>query len=72
MAENQQHTDIQVLGRDTIVRLLPNRIKNSHKGTYGRVLNIAGSCQYQGAAYLSSVSSPLSDDAILSSFINGL
>ena len=57
MTDNQQHTDIQVLGRDTIVRLLPNRIKNSHKGTYGRVLNIAGSCQYQGAAYLSSVSS---------------
>ena len=36
---------------------LPKRKNDSHKGTYGHVLNIAGSCQYQGAAYLSSISS---------------
>ena len=53
----QQLADIQVLGKDIILNLLPKRIENSHKGTYGHVLNIAGSCQYQGAAYLSSVSS---------------
>ncbi|MBQ8635294.1 NAD(P)H-hydrate dehydratase [bacterium] len=53
----QQLADIQVLGKDIILNLLPKRIQNSHKGTYGHVLNIAGSCQYQGAAYLSSVSS---------------
>lgn len=35
---------------------LPNRPKNSNKGTFGKVLNIAGSWNYQGAAYLSSVS----------------
>lgn len=35
---------------------LPNRIENSNKGTYGRVLNIAGSDYMPGAAYLSSVS----------------
>lgn len=35
---------------------LPQRPKNSNKGTFGKVLNIAGSWNYQGAAYLSSVS----------------
>ena len=34
---------------------LPNRIENSNKSTYGRVLNIAGSDYMPGAAYLSSV-----------------
>lgn len=54
---SQQQADIQVLGKDIILKLLPKRIQNSHKGTYGHVLNIAGSCQYQGAAFLSSISS---------------
>lgn len=53
----QQTTNIQVLGKELIVNLLPKRVKNSHKGTYGHVLNIAGSTQYQGAAYFSSVAS---------------
>jgi len=35
---------------------LPKREEFSHKGTFGRVLNIAGSDNYTGAAYLSSVS----------------
>ena len=34
---------------------LPERFENSHKGSYGRVLNIAGSDYMPGAAYLSSV-----------------
>ena len=35
-----------------ICRLLPKRAPDSHKGTYGRVLIIAGSSQYTGAAEL--------------------
>ena len=35
---------------------LPKRKQESHKGTYGKVLNIAGSPNYSGAAYLSSIS----------------
>lgn len=35
---------------------LPEREQFSHKGTFGKVLNIAGSEYYTGAAYLSSVS----------------
>lgn len=44
------------LTKDTVKDFLPKRTENSHKGTYGRVLNIAGSFNYTGAAYLSSVS----------------
>lgn len=36
--------------------ILPQRKQDSHKGTYGKVLNIAGSPNYSGAAYLSSMS----------------
>ena len=35
---------------------LPERPEFSNKGTFGKVLNIAGSENYSGAAYLSSVS----------------
>lgn len=35
---------------------LPERKQKSNKGTFGKVLNIAGSPNYLGAAYLSSVS----------------
>lgn len=38
-----------------VKEFLPERIQNSNKGTFGKVLNIAGSFNYQGAAYLSSV-----------------
>lgn len=33
-------------------KLLPQRPEHSHKGTYGKVLMIAGSCGMAGAAYL--------------------
>ena len=36
--------------------LLPQRKEASHKGTYGNILNIAGSTNYRGAAFLSTVS----------------
>ena len=35
---------------------MPERVQNSHKGTYGRVLNVSGSDYMMGAAYLSSLS----------------
>lgn len=46
----------QKLTRDYVKKLLPLRSIDSHKGTYGSVLNIAGSFQFPGAAYLSSIS----------------
>lgn len=41
---------------EQIKTLLPKRPENSHKGTFGHVLNIAGSEFYTGAAYFSSIS----------------
>ena len=35
---------------------MPIRAQNSNKGTFGKVLNFAGSKNYIGAAYLSTVS----------------
>ena len=54
---SQQQADIKVIGKDLVLSLMPKRVQNSHKGTYVHVLNIAGSAQFPGAAYLSSVSS---------------
>lgn len=39
-----------------ISKLLPERSDNSHKGSFGKILNIAGSRMYSGAALLSSLS----------------
>lgn len=39
-----------------ISKLLPERSDNSHKGTFGKILNVAGSRMYSGAALLSSLS----------------
>ncbi len=39
-----------------IKTILPQRKENSHKGTFGNVLNIAGSINYRGAAFLSTAS----------------
>ena len=35
---------------------LPKRNENSNKGSFGKVLNIAGSKMFSGAAFLSSIS----------------
>ena len=35
---------------------MPERLQDSNKGTFGKVLNFSGSKNYIGAAYLSSVS----------------
>lgn len=44
------------LTKEMVAKFLPQRTKVSNKGTYGNVLNIAGSMFYPGAAYLSSIS----------------
>ena len=44
------------INKKVIKGLLPHRAENSNKGTFGKVLNIAGSKNYIGAAHLSSLS----------------
>lgn len=47
--------EVRLITKEIAKRLLPQRSENSHKGTFGKVLNIAGSQFYQGAAYFSSL-----------------
>lgn len=47
--------DCYNIDENLVKSFLPKRKSNSHKGTYGHVLNIAGSNEYRGAAYLSSI-----------------
>ncbi len=42
-----------VLTDDIIKEFIPKRSAVSHKGTYGKLVNIAGSARYTGAAHLS-------------------
>lgn len=49
----QTYTEIT---KETAKALIPLRPKQSNKGSFGKVLNIAGCINYQGAAWLSSVS----------------
>ena len=44
------------LTHDVIHTYIPERFSESNKGSYGSILNIAGSVNYRGAAYLSSMS----------------
>ena len=46
----------EIITKEFIKSILPKRKENSHKGSYGNVLNIAGSINYRGAAFLSSKS----------------
>ncbi len=47
---------MEKLTKNYVASLLPKRTNESHKGTYGNILNIAGSEKYCGAAILSSLS----------------
>ncbi len=47
-----QDLQTEVLERRAAKSLLPNRPSDAHKGTFGRVLVIAGSSRYPGAAVL--------------------
>lgn len=46
-----------ILNKEYFKELLPKRPEDANKGTFGSVLNIAGSEFYTGAAYFSSISS---------------
>ena len=46
-------TEINRINLDQVLSILPPRAEDSHKGTFGRLLNISGSSRYRGAAVLS-------------------
>lgn len=45
-----------IIEKTFIKSLLPERKENSHKGVFGSILNISGSLNYRGAAFLSTIS----------------
>ncbi|WP_232279889.1 NAD(P)H-hydrate dehydratase [Shewanella denitrificans] len=47
---------MQILALNAIAAMLPTRSEQSHKASFGHVFNVAGSINYPGAAYLSSIS----------------
>ena len=51
-AEGNGGAPPQVLDDVTVARLLPERPSRAHKGTFGRVVVVAGSLDYAGAALL--------------------
>ena len=53
----EQSVDVEMLTRESVASMLPRRALDSHKGTYGHVLVVAGSRHYVGAAWLASQAS---------------
>ena len=53
----EQSVDVEMLTPEWVSSRLPPRALNSHKGTYGHALVIAGSRHYVGAAWLASQAS---------------
>lgn len=56
IGENDKKNKNKFSYDNSIIRLLPKRDKNTHKGDYGRVGIIAGSIGMTGASYLTSMS----------------
>jgi len=54
---NQDQNHAECLTRKDAYDMLPMRLPSSNKGTYGRVLIVAGSSSMSGAAYLSAAAS---------------
>ncbi len=55
--EGEQDIDLELLSPGWVRSNLPERPLNSHKGTFGHALVVAGSRNYVGAAYLASQAS---------------
>lgn len=47
---------VEYINKKLVAGMAPKRSQNSHKMMFGKVLNISGSVNYRGAAFLSSIS----------------
>lgn len=57
---------VEYIKNNIVKKIFPRRDDNAHKGSFWKILNIAGSINYSGAAYLSSVSALKSGAGFLS------
>ena len=55
--KEESEIELELLERSWVAEHLPKRLLDSHKGTFGHVLVVAGSRNYVGAAYLVSQAS---------------
>ena len=53
----EQAVDVEMITAERVASMLPARLLDSHKGTYGHSLVVAGSRHYVGAAWLASQAS---------------
>jgi len=63
------HVKINLIKECDVKKLLPVRLKNSHKGSYGRAAIIAGSLGYTGAAILTCRSALRSGVGLIELFV---
>ena len=74
--KDREHTEKEFIYRaipDRIYRaLLPSRYQNSNKGTYGKVLIVAGNDEIYGAAYLSGAAAYRSGAGLVKMFTAGV
>ncbi len=54
-AEAVRDVALELSEAQNVVRLLPRRPRDAHKGTFGKLLVLAGSINYTGAAHLASM-----------------
>ena len=45
----------EIIKIEDVARIIPDRIKDSHKGTYGKVALLGGAVEYSGAIRLSAM-----------------
>ena len=48
---------MRILNHDTVLSMIPDRVPDSHKGNYGKLLLLCGSVGYTGAAALAAMAS---------------
>ena len=66
-----QHLETEVADHELVAGLLPERALDSHKGTFGTALIVAGSINYTGAAFLAGMAAYRSGAGLVTMAVPG-